>query len=207
MIVLLGWGSLLWDTSNSAFEIQHDDWLPDGPTLKLEFSRVSESRSKALTLVVDPDHGVPCRVAHAVSTRRELDDAITDLQRREGTTRKNIGRWWTGMQAPEPPDETWNAIANWAVAAGHGGVVWTALPSNFHEKSIPRQSFTVENAIAHIKGLPAGGKSKAVEYVSRAPSFVDTPLRRALQHESWFSVAPTSHSAMDKGELDDVASS
>ena len=55
-IAILGWGSLLWDRQ-AEFDKHHDDWQFDGPSLQLEFSRVSESRKDALTLVVDTNHG------------------------------------------------------------------------------------------------------------------------------------------------------
>ena len=56
-IAILGWGSLLWDKRAEFdwFEKQYEQWQCDGPTLKLEFSRVSESRGNALTLVLDTD--------------------------------------------------------------------------------------------------------------------------------------------------------
>ena len=50
-IAILGWGSLLWE-GGQEFERWHDAWHNDGPSLKLEFSRVSESRLGALTLVI-----------------------------------------------------------------------------------------------------------------------------------------------------------
>ena len=60
-ISILGWGSLIWE-SRPAFDDLHGAWHPDGPTLKLEFSRVSlKTRLGALTLVIDPfaRRGVP----------------------------------------------------------------------------------------------------------------------------------------------------
>ena len=55
-IVILGWGSLLWDKTHREFDRHHSKWKLDGPTLKLEFSRESASRLNALTLVIDPIH-------------------------------------------------------------------------------------------------------------------------------------------------------
>ena len=65
-------------------------------------------------------------------------------------------------------------------------VVWTDLKSNFAAKSKLKQSFSVVNAFAHLQLLPADVKAKAADYISRAPSFVDTPLRRAIKTEPWF---------------------
>jgi hypothetical protein len=90
-IAILGWGSLLWDNSALQFEQQHDDWKPDGPVLKLEFSRKSVSRLNALTLVIDAVHGQKCQVAYALSRRRTAEEAKADLRAREKTAAQNIG--------------------------------------------------------------------------------------------------------------------
>ena len=61
-IAILGWGSLLWD-NQPEFDRWHESWQYDGPRLKLEFSRVSKSRLRALTLVIDEIYGTPAVVA------------------------------------------------------------------------------------------------------------------------------------------------
>lgn len=43
----------------------------------------------------------------------------------------------------------------------------------------------VDGAITHLPSLPAEGKAMAAEYVWRAPSPVNMPLRRTLQGEPW----------------------
>jgi hypothetical protein len=63
-IVILGWGSLLWDR-RAAFDEQRGEWQFDGPNLSLEFSRISKTRAGALTLVIDPINGERCSVAYA----------------------------------------------------------------------------------------------------------------------------------------------
>ena len=57
-------------------------------------------------------------------------------------------------------------------------VVWTALTSNFAMKTgIP---FSTENAVKYLSDLDSHGKSEADKYIALAPSFVMTPLRKAL---------------------------
>lgn len=89
-IALLGWDSLLWD-KRPEFDDQHGLWLPNGPKLPLEFSRISTTRKDALTLVIDQKHGALCRTAYALSTRYNPDDAIADLRHREGTVMRHMG--------------------------------------------------------------------------------------------------------------------
>ncbi len=63
-------------------------------------------------------------------------------------------------------------------------MVWTKLASNFQSKV--EKPFSVEAAVAHVRGLSPEGKVKAAEYVWKAPEFVRTPVRAALQREPWF---------------------
>lgn len=184
-IAILGWGSLLWDR-RPEFDDQHDLWTYDGPDLRIEFSRVSQSRRGALTLVIDPTNGASCRVAYTRSRRRDPEDAICDLRSREGTTRRNIGFYFkdneSRSQSNDP--ETLDTIKIWAIEKTIDVVVWTDLRSNFKDKC--GNLFSVADAITHLHTLDAKAKSLAAEYVGRAPDFVKTPVRIALQSEPWF---------------------
>jgi L-arabinose isomerase len=186
-IAILGWGSLLWD-NRPEFDQWHEPWQYDGPTLKLEFSRISESRLNALTLVIDEANGAPTCVAWCLSKRTNPGDGVCDLRCREGTTLRNIGRIDVAQQAKSRDHAAvQDAIACWAREKCLDAVVWTALESNFQQKT--GQQFSVGAALRHLKGLTAEGKAMAAEYVWRAPDFVRTPLRTALEGEPWFSQA------------------
>jgi hypothetical protein len=179
-IVILGWGSLLWESAPE-FDKWVEPWKLDGPKLKIEFSRISKSRLGALTLVIDTEHGVPTTVAWCLSKREKIEDAVSDLRSREGTTNKNIGYIRLDEQSLEIEDP----IVVWAKKKKVDAVVWTALESNFEEKV--KKQFSVKAAVAYVKTLPPAGKAKAAEYVWRAPDFVQTAVRSALQQEPWFS--------------------
>jgi hypothetical protein len=183
-IAILGWGSLLWD-ERPEFDEHHGPWEPTGPELQLEFSRVSQTRCGALTLVVDPSNGTKCRVAFARSKRRDPEDTICDLRSREGTTRFNIGFYFAdGSRIQSKDAPTLAAVTTWAAANATDVVVWTDLPSNFQK--LCGQPFSVDAAVAHLHSLEGKAKSGAAEYVWRAPSFVKTVLRTALEAEPWF---------------------
>lgn len=185
-IAILSWGSLLWDKHNE-FDKQHMDWLFDGPSLKLEFSRVSQTRNDALTLVLDIQNGKPCQVAYAFSKRKNPDDAICDLRHREGTTLKNIGFYFVdGPREKSREQESLKSIRAWASEKKIDIVIWTDLQSNFQDKSKGQKPFSIEAALSHIQALDAEGKAKVAEYVWRAPEFIDTPLREVLQSQPWF---------------------
>jgi hypothetical protein len=183
-IAILGWGSLLWDEKPD-FDNHRSQWDFDGPELKIEFSRVSRTRGGALTLVIDSVHGSSCSVAHARSKRRDPNDAICDLRSREGTTRANIGIYFADGTLNQTKDQdALAAISKWAKNKAIDVVVWTDLPSNFQK--VCGSTFCIAGAVAHIQALDESVKSGAAEYVWRAPGFVNTPLRAALQTEPWF---------------------
>jgi hypothetical protein len=179
-IAILGWGSLLWEGGRE-FDEQHERWENDGPRLNIEFSRISTSRHGALTLVIDDTNGSPAAVAWCLSKRQTVEDAICDLRCREGTTVDKIGRFSISKKTdPTVP----SAIKNWATAKKLDAVIWTALMSNFEVSA--KKPFSIEAAIEYIKTLDACGKAKAAEYIWRAPDFVQTSVRDALQREPWF---------------------
>ena len=187
-IAILGWGSLLWDQRAEAeFNKQHENWQCDGPSLKLEFSRVSQTRNDALTLVLDHNNGESCQVAYALSKRKNPDDAICDLRCREGTTLENIGFYFAdGSRKQSREEEVLKGIQNWALERKIDVVIWTDLASNFREKSKCKKPFSIEAALCHIQALDTEGKAKAAEYVWRSPEFIDTHFREALQSKPWF---------------------
>jgi hypothetical protein len=184
-IAILGWGSLLWE-GGGQFDRQHEQWQGGGPVLKIEFSRISESRLGALTLVIDDQFGAPMQVAWCLSKRQTIEDAICDLRSREGTTVENIGH--VRMHAERPPLADLltpqDVIAGWAKPQNLDAVIYTALKSNFQERK--GQPFSVDAAVAHVRAMNPTAKARAAEYVWRAPDFVRTPLRSALQREPWF---------------------
>jgi hypothetical protein len=75
-------------------------------------------------------------------------------------------------------------VASWATTEELDAVVWTDLKPNFSEKC--GRVFSEQNAIAHLSALDSKAKSAAAEYVWRAPSFVQTRLRKAIEIPPWF---------------------
>jgi hypothetical protein len=177
-IAILGWGSLLWEDRHP-FDDQHGPWSGNGPTLKLEFSRISSSRRGALTLVIDPVHGTPNHVAFAISRRSNLNTAIADLREREGATPVNIGFLSLGTGRHRSHCRaTLDAVRLWAAQSNIDAAIWTDLPSNFSERT--GSEFSVEFAVEYLSRLGPAAKKIAYTYIRRAPTFIQTPLRRAV---------------------------
>jgi hypothetical protein len=74
-------------------------------------------------------------------------------------------------------------ISAWAEKESLDAVIWTALGGDFD--AVSKEDF-VRAAVKYVHELKPEGKAKAREYVWRAPDFVRTPLREALQKEPWF---------------------
>ncbi|RWD80406.1 hypothetical protein [Mesorhizobium sp.] len=199
-IAILAWGSLIWDDQWPQFDKQRGEWRKDGPVLPLEFSRVSTSRDKALTLVIDPVNGNDCKVMYAMSKRKNPADAIADLRDREGTIMDHMGFYFANDPdqkcVPQIPD----TIPAWAKEMEFDVVVWAGMPSNFAEKTVFRKDepFSVDAAVAHLQNITPKGKAAAATYVWRAPDLVITPLRTRLQAEPWFSAPKAEEPATQK---------
>src|SRR5947208_12948807 len=69
-VIILAWGSLVWSPRALAIT---SGFEPNGPSLPLEFSRVSGDGR--LTLVIDERSGVPCKTYTAASSLAELETA------------------------------------------------------------------------------------------------------------------------------------
>lgn len=176
-IALLGWGSLLWD-EDAEFDNRHGRWRLDGPTLKLEFSRISKSRGGALTLVIDSENGMGAQVAWSLSRRDRIGSAAEDLRKREETHRRHIGLYSVAGDRCGRHADAIAAIEVWAGDRNLGGVVWTDLPNNFEDKTGER--FSVGAAMRYLDTLRGDNREKAVRYIENAPAFVRTPLRTAF---------------------------
>ena len=175
-IALLGWGSLLWDRDQE-FDDRHGRWHFDGPTLKLEFSRISKTWNDALTLVIDTENGMDAQVAWSLSRRARIGDAVDDLRKRERTNRNYIGMYPAAGERRGRDADAFSAIGRWAGERGLDGVVWTDLPSNFKDKT--GVEFSVDEALRHLNTLRGDGRKQAFRYIENAPAFVRTPLRMA----------------------------
>jgi hypothetical protein len=179
-IVILGWGSLIWDPRGLPRE---GLWQEGGPIFPIEFSRVSNDCR--LTLVIDPVNGAQVMTRYIQSPRADLDDAIADLKEREGTGSKQIGfvnlRTGGSRCIVHPPLVP--LIQQWGAEHGVDGVIWTDLRPNFNDET--GNPFTAERARDYLLGLPKSAADRARRYINNAPPEVETPLRRAMLEARW----------------------
>lgn len=182
---IIGWGSLIWDLDSLADHVRGDWAMGAGPRLPMEFSRVSPKRKRALVVCLDPEHGVGCVTNAIASARDRIEAAIEDLARRERAPAERIGALClvSGHAQGSKPGVA-EAVRRWCAAGGWAGAVWTDLPSNFAEEL--GAPFSIQRAVAYLRGLAGESLDEAVRYIERAPPATDTPLRRALQADAWW---------------------
>src|SRR6266496_5936679 len=168
-IAILAWGSLVERPGKLRLTT---NWQSGGPTLPVEFSRCS--KDDRLTLVIDTENGRPVATQFATSELNALDEAIENLRQREKTLTEHVGFATRDGKTHRATNE----IIQWLAAAEFDAAIWTALPSNFSERV--GSPFSVERAIAYLRGLPTGAQQTGFEYFRIAPPHVMTPLRERL---------------------------
>jgi len=174
-IAIIGWGSLIWNPGELPYS---GNWLKGGPRLSIEFSRISNDGR--LTLVIDLNNGESVPTRYAESTRSNPIETIDDLCVREDSSTKMIGFVDLvnySRSKTQYPDQTdvFDNIADWCDQKEFDAAVWTALPANFENKT--GRAFSVDNALAYLKGLPPATQKTALDYIKNAPPEVETPLR------------------------------
>ncbi len=169
----LGWVSLIWDETRAAELPMRGGWHVDGPSLPIEFARISSDQR--VTLVVTPGaKRVP--VLWSVLDVGSMEEAIARLAQREGpkggkpTPERNIGRHPGGDDCPELAE-----IASWRSTHGFDGVVWTALKPNF-ETCPPLLS----DVLWHLTNLSGTAAINAKDYIRNAPGQIETEFRVAI---------------------------
>jgi len=176
-IAVIGWGSLIWDPGE--LDIQ-EDWKEDGPEMPVEFARLS-SRGR-LTLVIH-EQAEPVQALWARSAYNELDHAIENLRRREGTCEKHIGNY--NFQNDEHDTKfpfILESIKCWGSKQDVDAAIWTDLPSNFTEET-DFDGLTEENVIDFLMNSSHVNQENAEEYIRKAPEQVRTTFRPEIENE------------------------
>ena len=179
-IAVLAWGSLVWDPRELKTAAK---FAPNGPLLPIEFCRIS--KDGRLTLAIDETFGDVCTTYSAPSAFADLDAAIENLRKREGTIASEIGfvEPASGRQsdvAMERHPQVVATIGAWAEANGYDAAIWTALASNFGEPGKGGEPFSVTAAIRYLEALDgkdAAAFARALDYIRKAPAEVETPVR------------------------------
>ncbi|MEE3288927.1 MAG: hypothetical protein VX249_12050 [Pseudomonadota bacterium] len=186
LYAIIGFGSLIWDLDDLRPWVTGEWDFYSGPILPLEFSLVSAKRKQALALVIDDIDGQNCPTCVIRSRRDSLALAVSDLATREraaidkiGYLDGNSGTQWSRSNT------TLDTVERWLQRSSFDGAAWTDGERIFEKAT--GEPFSVPAAVAHLRDLQGESLSEAHRYIQMAPTRVDTPLRRALAEQSWWS--------------------
>jgi hypothetical protein len=152
-----------------------DKWKEDGPSLPIEFARVSSGPRLTLVLCKGAEN-LP--TLWTISASKGIQEAIINLAKRETTNIGNIGFLFI-------PDDIYRCnvvpdclsiIRDWAEQKNLDAVIWTDLPPI---GVIPNP----EEVIKLISGFSEDGKKLTEEYVRRTPPQMRTKIRKALEEK------------------------
>jgi len=160
----------------------------DGPKLPIEFARIS--KDARLTLVIHSGSGDQ-PVYWAISKLGILDEARRNLKERENTKLADIHCLTTEGKAAEGVSAQIKArLRAWLAERQEiRAAIWTALPSNWHEKR--GCALSPEDAVRYLRELEnekSGAAARfdgAREHIRNTPSQMQTCVRVELHRRGW----------------------
>lgn len=169
-IVILGWGSLIWQPKDLAFNKEFG-WKQNGPILPIEFARISTNGR--LTLVIT-EEGTEVTTLYALSNHHDLNEAILNLVVREGSGKKSIGYYYKNNNAFFSINLNIKSnIEEWIKQTDFDAVIWTDLPEKLESK----------DPLEYLKSLTGNKSTLAEEYIRRTPTQIKTALRTKIEEE------------------------
>ena len=183
-IAILGWGSLIWCPRELSLKAR---WRRDGPSLPVEFARIT--KGDRVTLVLVPwDWVNPTTTYWAISAEQDLSKACENLMNREGTKPRHIhfttlqesGTYRNETRDAKSPDIT-KPVQAWMAGKRVDAAVWTGLPHDGFDL-VDRDGLTAQ-VVEYLKGLEGDARDRAEEYVRYAPPSVRTHIRTQIEQE------------------------
>lgn len=172
MVVILGWGSLVWDPRGLEQQLS-GEWRGDGPMLPVEFCR--QSKNGRLTLAIF-DKAEPVQVLWSTTTTTDLAMAASALAQREDCPVRHI----TTLSELNPDSNPFG-IRNWMQRIGAEATLWTGLPPKFQGNNFVAP--TVSEAVDYLRSLGDTSRVLAEEYIRKAPRQIRTPYRAAIEEQ------------------------
>lgn len=179
-IAILGWGSLIWQPKDLKFDA-NIGWKENGPVLRIEFARISQDGR--LTLVFTPN-GTDVPTLYSVSSFNNLDLAVLNLKKREGTDEKYIGSYNKSKDEFSPIDFSFKEnIKNWIQTTDFDTVIWTNLPENWeirNEEKVVIKTIDPNDRINYLQNLKGAESALAEEYIRNTPKQIATKYRNQI---------------------------
>ncbi|SDS50975.1 hypothetical protein SAMN05216503_3290 [Polaribacter sp. KT25b] len=180
-IAVLGWGSLIWQPKELAFDKEFR-WKEDGPTLPIEFARIS--KDGRLTLVITSE-GTEVLTLYTLSTYKVLEEAVLNLAVREGSGRKSIGYYDKTSDDFMPEKFQFKTkIREWIHKTNFDAVIWTNLGEKWKiEEKVNERLISPEKRIEYLREFKGNKKALAEEYIRKTPIQIRTKYRKLIEKE------------------------
>lgn len=174
-IAVIGWGSLIWDRRDLKLS---SDWYKDGPSLPVEYLRISEDGR--LTLVIT-DGVDKFPTLWALSNFTDIKQAIDNLWKREGKPYKEHIGSITADESCDCPIQ--KSIKEWIDKHRLYAAVWTALPHKVKKNG--DKIMTPQEAVKYITSIQKNIKkwTTAEMYVRNTPEQINTIIRQQLREK------------------------
>ncbi|MGI9464830.1 MAG: hypothetical protein ACR2OM_12860 [Aestuariivirgaceae bacterium] len=183
-IAIIGYGSLIWDLDDLEPKVDGNWQRGAGPAMPVEFARVSPKRKQGLVLVIHADVPAPSATSYLMSNRKDVQHAVTDLAERERTQLDHIGYVVRSGQGYSRQAGIIETVAEWLTGTDLDAAVWTDLDGNFDEST--GEAFSHQAGLAHLRQLSGASLYEAWRYITYAPEETDTPFRRFLAADGWW---------------------
>lgn len=193
-IAILAWGSLIWDPRNLMIDKTqgNNGWFNKGPMLPIEFARISQDGRLTLVIVSGKDE---IQTMYSISEYEDLNLAILDLSIREGCSTNTIGNYTKQNSIISPSEFQFiQNIQIWIDRISEiDAVIWTDLPKKlwYNDENNKKVLVQEDRIIEYLRGLSPEDQAKAEEYIRKAPSIVQTPIRDAIEVALGWTQIPT----------------
>ncbi len=179
-IAILGWGSLIWQPKELNYNKEFY-WKDDGPSLPIEFARISNNGR--LTLVITQDD-TEVQTLYTLSNYKTIEEAVRDLAVREGSSRKSIGFYEKAKREFSDVNFLFkNKIIEWIDTTDFDAVIWTNLKENWQTKT------NYKERIEYLKSLKGETKTLAEEYIRKTPEQIRTEYRLKIEEQlNWLPI-------------------
>ena len=176
-IAILGWGSLIWQPKELKFDT-NIGWEENGPVLPIEFARIS--KDGRLTLVITAN-GTDVPTLYSVSSFDNLNLAVLNLKKREGTNEKYIGSYNKSKDEFSPIEFPYkDNIKNWIQTTDFDGVIWTNLPEKWILNDENETKIDPDERVDYLKKLKGNQSALAEEYIRNTPKQIATKYRTQI---------------------------
>jgi hypothetical protein len=140
------------------------------------------------TLVVVPGYEFLSRSYWALSSFGDVGAAADNLRIREGMDWlrpihvAEEGAWYSAGDGTGPDDNIGRTVSDWVAGQDVDAAIWTGLVAKTFEPTSQRVALE-DQVVGFLRSLASGEEEGAREYVEKAPTSIDTPVRRAIEAE------------------------